>query len=275
MTCTGPLELVTASLGRVVTLAQAKTHCRVDQDITIDDGYLGDLIDGAQEYFEGCIDGERQLMAATYDLPVEGWWDDQLPLPRPPLLAIPQILYRDSDDASNTLSSSVYLVKTPWRQPGYVELAPSQDWPTNISSERTYPITVRFLAGYGAAMTAAVSNVITVTGRRFTAGDVVRFATTTTLPAGLDAYTDYYVKSVSGATFEVSTTSGGTSVDITDTGTGSHFVMVPPRQARQAVLLLVSHWYASRSPVVIGSISKALEHTIESLASQLLWGAYN
>jgi hypothetical protein len=53
--------------------------------------------------------------------------------------------------------------------------------------------------------------------------DMVRFTSTTTLPAPLVAGTDYYVKTVpSTTTFTISATKGGATLDITTTGTGTH-----------------------------------------------------
>lgn len=57
----------------------------------------------------------------------------------------------------------------------------------------------------------------------FTIGDKLQFTTATTLPAGLSLLTNYYVITTpSTTTFTVSATPGGSSVDITDTGTGTH-----------------------------------------------------
>ncbi len=75
-------------------------------------------------------------------------------------------------------------------------------------------------------VTAATTDLISRTAHGLVAGDRVRFTTTTTLPAGLSLLTDYYVLA-SGLTandFKVSTTNGGSAVDITSTGTGTHTV---------------------------------------------------
>lgn len=55
--------------------------------------------------------------------------------------------------------------------------------------------------------------------------DVVNLATTNTLPDPLDTATDYYVIDATASTFKLSTSSGGSAVDITDTGTGSHYFL--------------------------------------------------
>ena len=75
--------------------------------------------------------------------------------------------------------------------------------------------------------TAAVDDTITLTaGWDIQEGTVVRFTTTTTLPAGLSLATDYYWHRLSATTGKVSTSlanlDAGTYVDITDTGSGTH-----------------------------------------------------
>lgn len=51
----------------------------------------------------------------------------------------------------------------------------------------------------------------------------VRFETTGTLPAPLALGTTYYVK-VGGSSFDVASTPGGASINITSTGTGVHYI---------------------------------------------------
>lgn len=70
----------------------------------------------------------------------------------------------------------------------------------------------------------AATDLLTTTGHGLVAGVPVRFTSTTALPAGLSAGTTYYVLA-SGLTandFKVSTGLGGSVVDITSTGTGTH-----------------------------------------------------
>lgn len=80
-------------------------------------------------------------------------------------------------------------------------------------------LTFRFV---NITMTANVNNTLTVTSHGCSNGDFVRFRTTGTLPAPLDTSTNYYVINKATNTFEVSLTSGGSAIDITDTGSGTH-----------------------------------------------------
>jgi uncharacterized phiE125 gp8 family phage protein len=47
-----------------------------------------------------------------------------------------------------------------------------------------------------------------------------------------------------------------------------------PRAIRNAILLLVGHWYENRSAVLVGSISKELEFSVHSLLGTVNWGQY-
>lgn len=70
----------------------------------------------------------------------------------------------------------------------------------------------------------AGTDVVTATGHGFLDGDIVRLATTTTLPAPLSAATEYYVRDATTNTFKLAATEGGAAVNITDTGAGTHSV---------------------------------------------------
>jgi len=71
------------------------------------------------------------------------------------------------------------------------------------------------------------TEVLTSVGHCLRVGDKVQFTTTTTLPAGLALATNYFVRSTPDAdTFTVSASVGGALLDITDTGTGTHSIVV-------------------------------------------------
>lgn len=68
----------------------------------------------------------------------------------------------------------------------------------------------------------AATDLITCNAHGVSHNDQVVVSTTTTLPAGLAASTRYFARDVNPNTFTVSLTPGGSVVDITDTGTGTH-----------------------------------------------------
>lgn len=69
---------------------------------------------------------------------------------------------------------------------------------------------------------SASADTLTYSGHKLDNADRVRFSTSGTLPAGLAETTLYYVVSTdqTNGTFKVSTTEGGSAVDITDAGSG-------------------------------------------------------
>lgn len=54
-------------------------------------------------------------------------------------------------------------------------------------------------------------------------GDALVLTSTGILPAGLDTITIYYVVSAGSNTFKLSSTSGGSAVNLTDDGSGVHY----------------------------------------------------
>lgn len=76
--------------------------------------------------------------------------------------------------------------------------------------------------------TAAASDVCTKSAHGYLTGLKVQVSTTTTLPAGLSASTDYFVIKIDAGTFKLATNLSnaiaGTAIDITDAGTGTHTI---------------------------------------------------
>ena len=73
-------------------------------------------------------------------------------LPRPPLSSVTSVKYYDTNQTQQTLASTYYLVRTPWRQAGTIERAALQVYPA-VAPDYKYPITIRFVAGYGDGLT--------------------------------------------------------------------------------------------------------------------------
>lgn len=148
----GPLELVTPAAGSVLEIEPLRKWLRVDH--ALDNDQIGDLVEAATVFCEQEIAGHRQIRQAVYDVPARCWWHGELDLPRPPLSAVLSVKYYDTLGVEQTLSGSAYLVRTPWRAPGRIGLAPNQTWPSH-QSDREWPITVRFRAGYAAGSVPA------------------------------------------------------------------------------------------------------------------------
>lgn len=82
--------------------------------------------------------------------------------------------------------------------------------------------TIRHAAEAVAFTADAGTDKISSTGHGLSNGNELYLFSTTTLPAGLATDTKYYVVNAGLNDFEVSLESGGSTVDITDAGTGTH-----------------------------------------------------
>ena len=79
----------------------------------------------------------------------------------------------------------------------------------------------------GGNITCVIANQITCVAHGLIVGDRVRFTQGTTLPTGLAAATDYYVKTVESADIiTLSATRGGATLAITVSGTGANTCQV-------------------------------------------------
>jgi uncharacterized phiE125 gp8 family phage protein len=139
------LFLVTGPTVEPVTLADAKTHLRVEVDD--EDGLIDTLIVAARRHVENFT--HRALLTQTWDLKLDAFPCDDFYLPYPPTASVTSITYLDTNGDSQTLDTSDYrtdLPSGPMAQraritPGYA-----------LSYPQTYgvmnAVTVRFVAGY-------------------------------------------------------------------------------------------------------------------------------
>lgn len=248
-----------------ITLNEARLHVRVDD--TAEDTLITRNIRAARAYAETFTG--RQLVTATYQRTLSNF-AGTIKLRPSPLQSVSNITYVDSNGDTQTVATSIYSVDT-YGLIGSVYPAYGQSWP----SSRGMPndVTIIFKAGHATVFTAATSDTLTWTNRTPADGEAVVLTNSGgasgALPAGLSANTTYYVISASGQTCELSTSSGGSAVDITDTGTGTHFIGEVPENIREAMLLLIGHWFVNREAVVTGTIVTEMKRAVD----RLLWNS--
>lgn len=159
------MKQVTATSFEPVTLAEAKSHMRVD--IADDDTLIASLITGARDHVESLTC--RQIMPATWRLSLDvfpssyhrvGAWYRQtaegtdIILPRPTLQSITHIKYTDTDGVVQTLSTDVYAAQTD-EEPGRVTLKYGQQWPDTIDIPNA--VVVTYAAGYSTSLDEATA----------------------------------------------------------------------------------------------------------------------
>lgn len=249
-----------------VSLAQAKRQLRVDT--TDDDTLITSLIVAARQFVENAC--SVCLVASTYQQMNDGFPCVSLfQLNYPPLRSVTSIQYIDTAGTTQTLSTSKYTVDN-GVLPGQVYLSYAQVWPATRCIPNS--VLINFQAGYALPFTAAVDDTITFQGYTPTNGDRFRLSSTEgTFPGGLDGTTDYYVINASGSTCKFSTSSGGSAVNVTSTGSGTFFAGAVPQAAIQAILMLVGWMYENRTPSID---QNSVPPHIGWLLSNVRWGAY-
>lgn len=148
------LTLLTPAVEEPVTRDMVKDHLRIHRDVTQFDQYLDQLATAARGYAETFL--RRQLLPATWRLSLdrppryrdtELGFSAEIWLPRPPLIEIVRVRYRDGAGAWVDLASSDYVVCTNF-EPG--KIFPSEDlggsWPECSLEPGSFEID--FKAGY-------------------------------------------------------------------------------------------------------------------------------
>lgn len=149
----GGLSLVTGPALDIVSVAEARKHCRVE--VADDDGLISGYILAARRHCE--LHTGRSLIDQTYDLTIDNDWPfatqwqvgvQRIVIPIVPLVSVTSINYLDVDGNSQLLAANQYQVVTRSEAArGWIEPAYGVTWPSvRCVSEA---ITVRFVAGYG------------------------------------------------------------------------------------------------------------------------------
>lgn len=148
------LTLFAAPDGEPVTLAEAKSHLRVD--VADDDVLITALITGSRLHLDG-RDGwlNRALVTQDWDLTLDAFPAGAIEVPLPPLQSITHIKYLDTTGVEQTWPASKYTVDIK-SAPGRIEPAYGETYPSTRAVLNA--VTIRFRAGYGAA--AAVPEAI-------------------------------------------------------------------------------------------------------------------
>lgn len=254
-----------------VSLTEAKLHCRADADLTDEDTTITALIAAARAHVESATNRIMVTQGLRSTFPC---FPCRMNL-RAPARKVASITYLDTAGDAQTLDAADYVTDLAELE-GAITRAYAATWPSTY--EHPAAVTVNFTAGDATPFTVdATTNILTAVGHPFATGDVVRGLNTGgALPAGLAVRTDYYAIGVSGDTLQLSATSGGAAIDITTVGTGTHFIGGPDDAAwmamRQAMLLLIGHWYAHRESVSDFQTFEAPQAVGMLLAPHKVWG---
>lgn len=154
--------LTTAPSELAVSVAEAKSHCRVDG--TAEDAWFTNTVGAAVRMCEEMCD--RAFVTQTWVLALDAFpstsgecCDDpdrdgltsagEIVLPRAKVRSVDSIEYYDAAGDLQTLSASVYQLDD-LAEPGRVKPAPGQAWPATEAG-RYNAVRITYQCGYGAA----------------------------------------------------------------------------------------------------------------------------
>ncbi len=255
------LSVITGPAAEPISLTEAKAHLRVTD--TNEDTLITALITVARGWVENYT--RRVLVLSDLEWTLDQF-DSLLRLPLSPLRSVVSINYVDESGIAQTLATSVYVVDTT-STPGRIVEQYDQEWPSTYDTLNA--VTIRFKAGHVTPFTAtAATDTLSATGHTHANGDRVRLSNSGgALPAGLSTLTDYYVVGVSGNALQLSLTQGGVAVDITDVGTGTHYLGELDPEIRAAMLLLIGELYARREDAIVGAPITEVPFSVSALLS--------
>ncbi len=146
------LTLLTAPTFEPVTVAEAKTHARIDGDL--EDGDVARWIKAAREYVEAHC--SQKLAAQSWRVTYRDWPcdDDErlmagaIRLPFGPVSAITAVKYYATTGVLTTLVADTDYQVWLEHSPPLVAPAPSKVWPT-VQTDKLQAVRVEFTAGYG------------------------------------------------------------------------------------------------------------------------------
>lgn len=243
-----------------IHLDEAKLHLRVTG--SDEDTFISSAITAARKTAEQIT--WRQYELATLKLQLDEF-PQVLELEPAPVRSVESVQYIDTDGNTQTVAASNYHVDTD-SEPARIWPADAFTWP--IPDDRPNSVIVTFKAGYEVKFTVNdTTDTLTATDHWLSDDDVVRVRVSgnnsKALPTGLSAETDYYVINTSGDDLQLSTSSGGSAIDITDTGAGQFYIYQPPRIPQDhlvGMLLLVGDIYDNREDTVKGAIHRPLNN---------------
>jgi hypothetical protein len=133
------------------------------------------------------------------------------------------------------------------------------------------PYAALFLLGSGTTFTAtAATNKINATTHGKNNGDLIVLDSTGTLPGGLSKATKYYIVNAGANDFEVSLTHGGSAVDITDTGSGTHSYYAFETEAGAGMTEVSTGGYARQS-ISLGAASTVNDTRQKASDADVSW----
>jgi len=177
------LKLITQSATLPVSVAEAKTHLRIDS--TAEDTYLQTLILTAAQLIEE--ETNLDIRSTTWELVgrFPSVATDAIQLPRGILSSVSSVKYFDAANDEQTIDAANYYTMSPTKTLGWIE--PHTFWP--ITYHRPDAVTVRFVTG-AAVPVLAKHAILLLVGNWFENREAVINGTVNELPLGVQRLID-------------------------------------------------------------------------------------
>lgn len=191
----------------------------------------------------------------------------KIEIPKVPVRSIESITYVDSDGDTQIWDSSKYETNLDAFFPQIRPIS-TESYPATMDTLGA--VTVNYIAGRVVGFTAnASTDLISAPGHGFSDDDDVLLSNSGgedgALPAGLAIETVYYVIDATTDTLKLSLAQGGGAVDITDTGTGAHYIGVSEQDLISALLVVMTSYYENRSEIITGTIATPIPDVVFNL----------
>lgn len=135
-----------------VSLAEAKTHLRIDLELADHDLDLEMKLLAARIYVEQVT--HRALVDSTWDWVLDAWPRERhIIVPKGRLTAVESIIYKDAGGAQHTMPAADFEADTV-SDPGRLVLAAGACWPA-AGLKASHGISIRFRAGWDPAAVPA------------------------------------------------------------------------------------------------------------------------
>ncbi|MBO9598636.1 MAG: phage head-tail connector protein [Cohnella sp.] len=236
-----------------VSLEEVRAQLRIELDDDSYDSILNPLISAAREWCEGYQN--RTYITQTLELALDRWpRGNVIELPRPPLQSVMSVTF-----GSDIWDADAYTVD----DYSIVGRIVAKSWPSGALPDAN-GIKIRYLAGYEPVEGKDI------TGKVLGTGDGEE-QTYTVGPVKLDSVTLYFNGNPTNSfTFdyesgEVTCKPDENDVVTIDYTEATVFADNVPKRVKQAIILLVSHWFENPEAVLIGSISKEIEFSVTAL----------
>lgn len=225
------IKIITQPLQEPVTLNEAKLHLRVDS--SDEDALIASLILTARKY---CEEYQNRAYAQQgLELTLDDWprGAEPIVISRPPLISVESAKYYGTDNMEYTWNPALYYVDAD-SEPGRISPNYSEIYPT-MTLRPVSGVKIRYTAGYSPIITTK-----TIAASELPiAGTVINFD--------------------GSISVTVLNTDGDATVTTTD------YCANVPKTVKQAILLLVGHWYENREAAMDKATSRDVDFSVGAL----------